>query len=81
MPVYEYTALDVKGKNVSGIIDAESALSARQKLRANKTYPVNIKEVADAKDKKESRGGFIAQFFTRIRPSDVALMTRQLRSE
>jgi len=33
MPVYEYTALDGAGKNVNGIIDADSAVAARQKLR------------------------------------------------
>ena len=32
MPVYEYTALDRAGKNVSGIIDADSMVVARQKL-------------------------------------------------
>jgi general secretion pathway protein F len=35
MPVYEYTALDRAGKNVAGIIDADSTVAARQKLRAS----------------------------------------------
>ncbi len=35
MPVYEYTALDAKGKMTSGIIDADGARAARQKLRAS----------------------------------------------
>ncbi len=58
MPVYEYTALNIKGKTTSGIIDAESSLAARQKLRASKTFPVTIKEVSDTfaseKSKKSS---------------------------
>ena len=45
MPVYEYKALNEKGKTVSGIIDTESALNARQKLRASNIFPISIKEV------------------------------------
>jgi hypothetical protein len=33
MPVYEYIAYDSRGKNKKGIIDADSAVAARQKLR------------------------------------------------
>jgi general secretion pathway protein F len=44
MPVYEYTALDRAGKNVAGIIDADSTVAARQKLRASGKYPVQVKE-------------------------------------
>ena len=47
MPVYEYIALDPKGKNISGIVDADSAVAARQKLRASNNFPVSIKEVID----------------------------------
>ncbi len=47
MPVYEYTALDIKGKTISGIIDADNSRTARQKLRASRTYPVSIEEVHD----------------------------------
>ena len=47
MPVYEYTALDINGKTISGVIDADSARMARQKLRASKNYPVAVKEVHD----------------------------------
>jgi general secretion pathway protein F len=32
MPVYEYTALDAKGKTKSGIIDADGTAAARQRL-------------------------------------------------
>jgi general secretion pathway protein F len=43
MPVFEYTALDAKGKTTSGIIDADGASAARQKLRATGIFPVAIK--------------------------------------
>jgi general secretion pathway protein F len=82
MPVYEYKALDIKGKTTSGIIDAESSLIARQKLRASKNFPVSIKEVSDTSTKKEPRSLLISslfsRYFKRVRPAEVSIMTRQL---
>jgi len=78
MPVYEYTALDVKGKTLSGILDAESAQAARQKLRAMRNYPVSLKEVSDKTALKEPKRFTLFRPFKRIRSSDVSLMTRQL---
>ncbi len=78
MPVFEYTALNASGKNVSGIIDAESALSARQKLRSTRIYPVSLKEVVDAGSRREAKPYRLASLFSRVRPMEVAVMTRQL---
>ncbi len=78
MPVFEYTALDAKGKTVSGIIDADSPRSARLKLRASRTYPVTIKEVQDTVTKKVPFLVSLVSSFTRIRPQEVSMMTRQL---
>jgi general secretion pathway protein F len=79
MPVFEYVALDPKGKNRSGIIDADSAVAARQKLRAARNFPVSIKEVEDAvPTRKAARGVSIPGPFKRVRPRDVTMMTRQL---
>lgn len=78
MPVFEYTALNIKGKSVSGIIDADSSIAARQKLRMLRIFPVSIKELYDSCAKKES--GFFSLFspITRIRSPEVTMMTRQL---
>lgn len=78
MPVFEYTALDQRGKNISGIIDADSVTAARQKLRGASKFPVKIKEASDIREKKASRGLTGRRFFTRVRQRDVTLMTRQL---
>ena len=78
MPVYEYTALDIKGKTVSGIINAESAGSARQKLRASRNFPVSIKEVHDTAAIKTPSSVSIIRYFARVKPHDVSMMTRQL---
>jgi general secretion pathway protein F len=78
MPVFEYTALDAKGKTTSGIIDAEGAMAARQKLRSSGIFPVSIKETFEAAPKKESRSFSLSRRFSRVKPVEVAMMTRQL---
>ena len=78
MPVFEYTALDPKGKTTSGIIDAEGALAARQKLRTSGIFPVTIKETEAAAPKKESKTFNLSLQFSRVKPVEVAMMTRQL---
>jgi general secretion pathway protein F len=78
MPVFEYTALDQRGKNTSGIIDADSVTAARQKLRNTNKFPVKIREASDTREKKTSRGLMSRGLFARVRQRDVTLMTRQL---
>lgn len=78
MPVYEYTALDRVGKNISGIIDADSTVAARQKLRASGKYPVQVKE-ATSKAKAEPGASFsFPTIFNRVTADDIHALTRQL---
>ena len=78
MPVFEYTALDAKGKTTSGIIDAEGSVAARQKLRASGIFPVSIKETYETAPKKASKSFDLSRRFSRVKPVEVAMMTRQL---
>ena len=79
MPVYEYSALDANGKTVSGIIDADGLSAARQKIRTAGKYPVNLKEVQAAGTGKDGASSFnLSQYYSRVRPAEVAIMTRQL---
>ncbi len=78
MPVFEYTALDEKGKSTTGIIDAEGLRAARQKLRSSGMFPVSLKETQEAAPKKQSRGLNLSRRFSRIKPAETAIMTRQL---
>ncbi|MEJ2656700.1 MAG: type II secretion system inner membrane protein GspF, partial [Desulfobacterales bacterium] len=78
MPVYEYTALDMNGKTISGVVDADSPRTARQKLRASKNFPVAIKEVHDTAALKMPKSFSVAPFFSRVRSYEVSMMTRQL---
>jgi general secretion pathway protein F len=79
MPVYDYTALDTRGKTVTGIIDADGEIAARQKIRANGQYPVDLHQVKSSDtDTAGARRATLSQLFSRVRASEVALMTRQL---
>ncbi len=78
MPVYEYTALDAKGKMTSGIIDADGARAARQKLRASGIFPVDVKESQEKPEKKTDRVTELSRYFQRVKPAEIAIMTRQL---
>ncbi|MFW6052976.1 MAG: type II secretion system inner membrane protein GspF [Desulfosalsimonas sp.] len=79
MPIYEYTALNAKGKTVTDIIDAESTAAARQKLRASRIYPVSIKEVYETgRQAGYDISGWLKPFSNRVSAGELAIMTRQL---
>jgi len=79
MPVYDYTALDLKGKSVSGVIDAESSAAARQKLRLLKTFPVSVAEVQGpvGAQRVKPPGGLL-HLVRRVNTAEIAMLTRQL---
>jgi general secretion pathway protein F len=79
MPVYEYTALDTSGKNLNGIIDADSAVIARQKLRGSGMFPVEVKEVSVSVPSGLPSGPVsVSGLFKRVKPAEVSVTTRQL---
>jgi len=78
MPVYEYTALDRAGKNIAGIIDADSTVAARQKLRASGKFPVDVRETT-ATARTDAAGPLsMPSIFNRVSADDIHAMTRQL---
>jgi general secretion pathway protein F len=77
MPVYEYTALNDKGKKLKGIIDAQSTAAARQKLRESNVYLIELQESSGKKKEsllKQHAGGFFGKAGSR----EITVMTRQL---
>jgi general secretion pathway protein F len=79
MPVYEYKALNSKGKSISGIIDTESSVTARQKLRSSQIFPIEIKEIYATKKESDKKGSIsISRPFARVKQSEITMMTRQL---
>ena len=77
MPVYEYKALDIKGRNLKGIINAESLFAARQRLRETNIFPIDLNETS-AEENKVPTGRSIGDFFKRIGLQEISVMTRQL---
>jgi general secretion pathway protein F len=78
MSVYEYTALDGAGKNVNGIIDADSAVAARQKLRGSGIFPVQVKKTSSKPKDVPSSSVTISNIFQRVKPGELSATTRQL---
>jgi len=78
MPVYEYKALDRAGKSINGIIDADSAVAARQRLRGSEIFPIEVKEASSKPRDPHSTPVSVSTLFKRIRPGEVAVATRQL---
>ena len=77
MPVYEYTALNDKGKKLKGIIDAQNTGAARQKLRESNIYLTDLQEASGAKKSSPLRqplGGLIRKVGAR----ELTVMTRQM---
>jgi general secretion pathway protein F len=76
MPVFEYLAIDVSGKRVKGVLDADTAQAARQKLREMELMPTRVGETS--KTARPSREMAVSDVFSRPRTTDIALFTRQL---
>jgi len=77
MPVYEYRALNKKGKNLKGIVDAESESQARSKLRSSGKYPVSIQMSRSRFALAGKKSGTIG-LFEHVRSEEINVMTRQL---
>jgi general secretion pathway protein F len=78
MPVYEYTALNGAGKNVKGIIDADSEVAARHKLRGSGVFPVQVKKTSSKPKDVPSSSIPVSNFFKRVKQGELSATTRQL---
>ncbi len=77
MAVYEYRGLDQAGRDIKGIIDADSPRLARAKLRRSGIFPTEI--LTDRHTKKSVvEGVSIGTLFGRIRIQEISIMTRQM---
>ncbi|MBE7375309.1 GspF family T2SS innner membrane protein variant XcpS [Pseudomonas lopnurensis] len=74
MAAFEYIALDPRGRQQKGLIEADSPRQARQLLRDRQWAPLEVKQ---ARSREEpGRGGF--GFGRGLSARDLALITRQL---
>lgn len=77
MPAYAYEALDAQGDSRKGLVDADSARSARAQLRAQSLVPLSVTPVSTA----AAQSGLLSRqlFAPRALPAaDLAIWTRQL---
>ncbi len=81
MAVFEYKGFDAAGKEVAGIVDADSPKGARSKLRRQGVFTT---DVWAQKAGKATRGKGLnvevdfSKYFQRIKTDDIATMTSQL---
>jgi general secretion pathway protein F len=78
MPVFEYKALDGRGKTIEGLKEADSPKTLRATLRRENIFLTEVlgqKEAAAAKKREVSVRRFVG---SRISTDDVAITTRQL---
>jgi len=78
LAVYEYVAFDERGKEIKGIIDADSPRLARQKLRASGIFPISLKEEQKEASEVGTKDISLRWFTKRIKLADITVMTRQL---
>jgi general secretion pathway protein F len=77
MSVFEYVALDEKGRQRKGFVDAPGIAAARQKLREENVYPVEINQAADRKETALAEV-FKINIWQRVSANEVSVFTRQL---
>ena len=77
MPVYTSSALDARGKETKGVVNADSARAARVKLRQSGLFTKELLETTDAETPERNRRLTLLQTVRRVRPQDITVMTRQ----
>ncbi|MBU2874238.1 type II secretion system inner membrane protein GspF [Marinobacter salexigens] len=73
MPAYEYKALDARGKQKQGVVEADAPRAVRQQLREKGLTPLTVEPAVQKRTPSNplSSGGSLAA-------ADLALVTRQL---
>ena len=88
MPKFKYVALDGKGKETQGEIEADNQTAALSRIREKGMFPTSITEL-DARTQKKQRGPAVAApkgkmelrlptFLSRVKPKQLTAFTRQL---
>lgn len=80
MPFYEWKGMDAGGRNRKGVIDAETLLGAKGRLKGDGVFLTDIYEVGGERKKKKGDGrkGSRAIAIKRVKEQEVVIMTRLL---
>jgi general secretion pathway protein F len=76
MPAFDYQAVDSRGKNKKGVIEGDTARQVRGLLRDQGLMPTEVTPTTQSTKQAKSGVKFGAR--TKISPSELALITRQL---
>ena len=77
MAVFEYKGINTQGKAIAGLIDADSPIAAKAKLRKEGIFPTFLTLGGDGSSSKVHEF-HLSDIFERVGVQDVADMTRQL---
>ena len=77
MPAFQYVALNPEGKEIKGILEADSARQLRQTLRDQALTPMQVEPSNKQFDKDSNQHGFYL-FTPKLKALDRVLFTRQL---
>jgi len=85
MAVFEYTALNARGRKITGMIDAESLAAGQQKLKARDIFPISLNRLeapasGGVQDKARAfwKKGTGLDLFSSVKSSEVTMITRQM---
>ena len=79
MAAFEYLALDPRGREKKGVLEADTARLARQLLRSQSLTPLEVSETSGRDRKRTAAGGkAVPTFRGGIKTNDLALLTRQV---
>lgn len=78
MAVFEYKGLNQSGKQIKGIIDAESQRAARNSLKQKSIFPTELNEVQLKPSTKQGLNRSIDFQSKKVSTSQLAVTTRQL---
>ena len=76
MTAFRYAAADSAGKELSGVIEADSARAARQLLRGRNLVPLTVEPVVA----ESQRAALQLSLGRRLSQTELAVLTRQLAS-
>jgi general secretion pathway protein F len=80
MAVFEYQGLDAMGKQIAGIIDADSPKQARGRLRQQGVFPTDVSEQTGGAVKGSGLNVEIdvAQWLSWVSSKDISILTKQM---
>lgn len=80
MPKYAYKALNKEGKQIFGVVQADSKALAINDVRTLGLYPTTVREATkrDEKRARKDKKGLDQLYFGGVKTKEIVVMTRQL---